>query len=65
MSPSWSGRRPALDERHIPELIAVREAIRSIPSVPELAERWGVSAQTVRNYLRGRLPKRFLAHGWR
>lgn len=57
MSP-WSGRRPALADEYVDELHQVRQLIASIPTVEELAKRWGVSRSTVRNYLQGRVPKR-------
>ena len=53
----WLGRKPALAPEHWRELLEVRRRLRSIPSVQELARRWGVSEQTVRNYLRNRVPK--------
>ena len=57
MPQQWYGRKPALGEEHWRELVEVRRLIHSIPPVDELARRWGVSRQSVRNYLRNRLPK--------
>jgi hypothetical protein len=65
-SQRMGGRRPALAAEHVPELLEIRAAMERIPPVKTLAHRWGVSPQTVRNYLHGRLPKRFsLTHGQR
>ena len=62
MNRRWSGRAPKLDPKHIPELLEIRKARRRVaelPSVAELAERWGVSRSAVRDYLGDRLPKRY------
>ena len=61
MNRRWSGRPPQLDPRHVPELLDIRQRIADIPTVAELAERWGISRSAVRRYLHEQLPKRYEA----
>lgn len=64
---TWNGRRPALKDEHVGELHDIRRLIAQLPfevaprgeGLKRLAERWGVSVQTARDYLGARLPKRF------
>lgn len=58
----WRGRTSTLADKHVPELLEILRTLRNVPSVTELARRWGVSETTVRRYLRGNIPKRFEAH---
>lgn len=63
----WYGRPPAIKAEHVDELMAVRKTIDSLPfrvricgeDLKSLAEKWGVSVQTARDYLGSRMPKRF------
>jgi hypothetical protein len=57
----WSGRDTALAEEHWPELLHLIDLREQIPSLDELAERWGVPKRTVQRYLYGKLPKRIHA----
>lgn len=65
MTRKWKGRRPRVPDEHVPELLRLRaerakaRAITdAIPTVRELAERWGMSRSTVERYLYKQLPKR-------
>ena len=63
----WYGRPPAIKAEHIGELLTIRSTLDSLPfrvricgnDLKDLADRWGVSVQTARDYLGSRLPKRF------
>ena len=61
MNRRWSGRPPKLDPQHVPELLEIRQRLADIPTVAELAVRWGISRSAVRRYLHEQLPKRYEA----
>lgn len=73
MMVTWNGRKPALKDEHVGELQDIRRLMAQLPfevaprgdGLKRLAERWGVSLQTVRNYLGSRLPKQLGGYGGR
>jgi hypothetical protein len=70
---TWNGRKPSLKDEHVGEMQDIRRLMAQLPfdvaprgeGLKRLAERWGVSLQTVRDYLGHRLPKRFGGDGGR
>lgn len=62
----WFGRPPQLNEEAMHEVLRIAERLhalererQALPTTAELAQRFGVSEQLIRNYLRGQVPKRF------
>lgn len=57
----WRGRRLSLTDEQLKEALEIRERIKAIPTLTELAKRWRCSRETARKYVYADMPKRALA----
>ena len=62
----WVGQKPVLTPEQFVVINAVlekkaevRRILASLPSTKQLSAEWNVSETTVRNYMKGQIPKRY------